>query len=162
MTTPQPFYWRRSCRNRQQIRNFTADQRTTLASQIIHVQELHKHQLQPHTVAKRNLLIQILQCILSQLRGGRNSETNVRNSPFRNTRFLKDQEGIIKIDHSLPPTPHHLTKSLFNAVLFTWDILLHIMKNMKRHSKRQKAELERMSKHENQSDMTRMLKLSDH
>lgn len=125
--------------DRQQIRNFTANQRTTLAPQIIHVQDPNKHQLQHHTVGKGNLLIQILQCILSQLRRGRNSEKNLRNSTFRNTRSLKDQEVISKIDHSPPTTPHHLPKSLFNAVLFTWDILLHIMKNMKRHSKRQKS-----------------------
>lgn len=56
----------------------------------------------------------------------------------------------------------HLTESRFNAVPLTWDILLHIMENMRRQSKSQKAEHERMSKHQNQSAMTRMLELPDH
>lgn len=148
--------------DRQQIRNFTANQRTTLAPQIIHVQDLNKHQLQPHTVGKGNLLIQILQCILSQQRKGRNSEKNLRNSPFRNTRSLKDQEVISKIDHCPPP---HLTTFLKAYLMqfyspgissyISWKIWKGILKG-------KKAELERMSKHQNQWDMTRMLKLSHH
>lgn len=79
-----------------------------LAPGIITCKDVNKHQVKPHLVGKGDVATQILQCIQSRLRRGRNSE-NLRNSQFRNTRFLKARDGIIRISK---PLPLHLTTTL--------------------------------------------------